>query len=296
MGRGLQGVTRYCYYLQPGKRKARKMLKIWVSGATALGRPTIVSDHGSIMRKGYTPVFYGVAPTTVASFNAAARQGKPWVYIDNQYFPTAVGRMYRATWSALQHTGEGTSNGQRLRTQFKNGKIPLKPWRTGGGHILITMQSDLYFNLLMPYTRNQWLQRVMKTIKKHTDRPIIVREKPHPSRPYAQRVSFEEHLKNCHAVVTLSSATATEAIMQGIPGIATDPHCALAPASLGGLSQIEDPPQFDRLAWLEVLADHHWTASEFNMGMPQGYLESTYKVDSAPSDIVQRSYKLGDIA
>ncbi len=285
---------RFRFYLQPGKRKAKKMYRIWDVGCMAEKVQCILDERVAAFKPDCVPVFYGVAESTVRVFNYAVRSGRPWVYIDNQYFPTELKKNYRITWNAVQHTGIGETTGKRLREQMGRRGLLLGKWNTHGKHILITLQSELYFQLLMPYSRQKWLAAVVKVLKKHTDRPIIVREKPHPRRPYAQRVAFEKQLVGCHAIVTLNSATAIEGILRGIPAFVTDPNCAIIPAASNELSKIEQPEFFDRENWLGVLADNQWSPREIESGRAlRSLMERTIKNERP--DIIQRTYKLGDI-
>lgn len=287
-------MIRMCYYLQPGKRKAKKMLKLWTEGATSQNRVCRVDERLTNLLSDYTPVFYGVAESTIGIFNKAVRNNKPWLYLDNQYFGAKTGRMYRITWSALQHTGNGNTNDRRLKSCY-GGKLPLlKKWKRDGKHILITLQSELYFDLLMPYSRKEWLNHVVKTLRSYTDRPIVVREKPHPSRPYAQTVPFGIHLHGCYALVTLNSATAIEATMLGIPIFVTDQSCAIIPVANQYLSEIEKPKFFDRMEWLSVLANNQWSPQELRSGLALRDLFRQKEVP-VPKDIIQRSYKISDI-
>ena len=170
----------------------------------------------------------------------------------------------------------------------------MQPWNKGGRHILITLQSELYFQLLMPYSRSEWLTTVVTQLKRHTDRPIVIREKPHPSRPFAQRIPFEQQLTNCYAIVTLNSATAIEGILRGIPAFVTDQNCAIVPSANTALSKIESPETFDRVPWLGTLADNQWSAFEMRSGKALGELCERGAVP-VPDDLVQRSYKLEEI-
>lgn len=283
------------YFVQPGKRKAKKMVHMWVVGCNARNLTCMTDSNLRDIRKNYVSVFYGVAPSTLRVFNQAMHAEKPFLYIDNCYFPALSGtRNYRVTWNALQHHGTGKSDGKRLLRVFSGNSPTLQKWSFNGRHILITLQSELYFNLLLPYTRQAWLERVVETLRKHTDRPIIVREKPHSSRPVAQQASFEEQLRGCYAVVTLNSATAIEGIMRGIPAFVTDPNCAIVPAAHTALSKIENPEEFDRMPWLEVLADNQWSSKEFENGKVVSELQRR-GITNAPPDLVQRRYKLKDI-
>lgn len=288
-------VVRTCFHLQPSKRKAKKMNHLWVKGCEAKSVHVLTDESLRGPRPQFTSIFYGVAHSTLDVFNKVVAQGKHWAYIDNQYFATdRRKRNYRITWDALQTTGKTNSDGKRFRRQMGT-NFRLGKWNTKGRHILITLQSELYFELLMPYSRHDWLARVVEQLKLHTDRPIIVREKPHPSRPHVQKVPFEHQLINCYALVTLNSATAIEGIIRGIPAFVTDPNCAIIPCANKSLSWIEKPKFFDRIAWLEILADNQWASKEIENGTAFEMLVDRMNKKTIRADLIQRTYTLGDI-
>ena len=83
-----------------------------------------------------------------------------------------------------------------------------------------------------------WRARVVDSIKQHTDRPIVIREKA--SRPERIAKTIYEELDNAYAVVTLQSIAATEAILYGVPAFGLAPN-ASTPVSSSDLTQIENP-------------------------------------------------------
>ena len=81
-------------------------------------------------------------------------------------------------------------------------------------------------------------------IKKHTDRPIIVRDKA--SRPQRVNQSLEAAMaRDVHCIVTYNSIAALEALNFGKPAIALGPNCATDFACGTDLSKIETPLYVD---------------------------------------------------
>jgi hypothetical protein len=137
----------------------------------------------------------------------------------------------------------------------------IKPWRKGG-KILVCPQSNEHC-LHHGTTQKQWLDTVLGTLRKHTDRKIEVRYKTGSN----TELDFEQALNKVHAVVVFTSAAGVQAVMHGVPCFATH-WCA---ASLVGSHRLQDiesplyPENREELAWW--LADNQWTLDEMKKGL-----------------------------
>jgi hypothetical protein len=181
-----------------------------------------------------------------------------YYYLDNGYFPKE-GRFFRVTRNNRQSNGEsGPTNHERLTDLG----VRFLPWNKAGRIVLICLQSEGFYRLLLKTTVEKWLEDVLATLRKHTDRKIVIREKPWywPAKPLAWILS------DCHAVVTHSSNCAIEAVCTGVPAFVTTPCGALAVSSTD-LTKIESPyyPD-DREAWAARLAAQQWTLDEMRSG------------------------------
>jgi hypothetical protein len=108
------------------------------------------------------------------------------------------------------------------------------------------------------------------TLKKYTDRPIIVRQRAPKRIDRVQSDPLSVALaKDVHALVTFNSVAATEAIMHGIPAFVLAPSNAARPVGNTDLSQIETPyyPDSDKLnAWVRHLAYGQFHVDELRDG------------------------------
>jgi hypothetical protein len=121
-------------------------------------------------------------------------------------------------------------------------KYKIPTWKKNGRNILVVMPSDKpakFYNIDM----KQWREDVVNTIKQHTDRPIVIREKA--SRQQRIIKTIYEELDNAYAVVTLQSIAATEAILYGVPAFGLEANAA-TPLSLNDLTKIETPLYADQ--------------------------------------------------
>jgi hypothetical protein len=119
------------------------------------------------------------------------------------------------------------------------------------------------------YDQNNWLNNTINEIKKYTDRPIKIRQKPRNAKtsgPMAATIPFEEDVKNAWAVVTLCSIAGVEAACLGVPVFC---HTSSPCASLGNidLSNIEFPILSNREMWLNTLAYYQYTENELISGV-----------------------------
>lgn len=198
------------------------------------------------------------SPQVWDSLTRAIKEGQDFYYGDHAYF--GRGKFYRITKNAFQHTGIGEPDLERIRPFHRR----AKPWRKGGGHIVVCPQSENHHER---FGEPNWLDRVMHSLSLYTDRPIIVRRKKDTR-------SLIADLQNAHAVVVHSSNAAVEAILNGVPAFCTG-QCAASILSLSDVSYIENPyyPEVDRMAWAGTLAANQWTLDEIRRGVAWKHLQ-----------------------
>ena len=111
------------------------------------------------------------------------------------------------------------------------------------------------------------MEKVIKTLKKHTDREIVIREKA--SRGERTNDTIYDALDNdIYALVTYNSIAAVEAIQYGIPAFALAPTAA-DPVGNKDLTQIENPNKPDEeliQRWLHSIAYSQFSLDEIITG------------------------------
>lgn len=134
-----------------------------------------------------------------------------------------------------------------------------------GRHILLVTPSEKPCKFY-GVDRDQWVKDTVVEIEKHTDRPIIVRDKA-PRQERIESTIFDD-LKDCHAVVTYQSIAAVESVLYGVPAFTLAPTAA-DPVCDKTLSLIETPTQQDRdklYKWACHLAYGQFHIDEFKDG------------------------------
>lgn len=217
-------------------------------------RAFAASSGGDIVDQ-YTPgpwAGFG-APNLMEDLRKNIKAGHDFWFGDHAYF--GRGKYFRVTKNAFQHDGRGEPDFARLRPFWEK----PKPWKKTGRNILVCTQTQAYYDR---FGIRNWKDDIVQRLKRHTNRPIIIREKG-TDRPLLQ--DFDD----AWAVVCCTSNVAVEAIMEGIPAITTG-DCAASVMSQHDPALVEFPfyPDDDeRMRWAGVLAANQFTFDE--IGTPE---------------------------
>ena len=183
----------------------------------------------------------------------------PFYYMDSGYFgnyrnfynPEGKKLWHRIVKNGLQHNEIKQRPSNRLDAL---GIKVKKAIRRKGNAVLLALPSPkpcIFYNIDL----DKWKEETITEIKKHTDRPIIIREKP---KLRADRVnnSIYKAFEQAHVLVTYNSIAAVESIINGIPAITLAPTAA-DPVCDKELAKVENPTiqHIDKLqAWANHLA------------------------------------------
>jgi len=214
-----------------------------------------ISTSQHILSRGAVAGFW--LPEIYPLLKEAQKQSRTWYYGDKAYF--LRDKYYRVTKNATMHDCSGDHKPDR----FEKLGLTIKPWRNGS-EILICPQSDTFFRL-NGTTQEDWLNNVMTTLRKHTDRPIRIHYKRAGSD--TERF-FSRQLVNAWAVVVYSSIAGVQAVLEGVPCFALNTESSAVNFGINDLSLIENPVKPDnreQLAW--ALADNQWTLDEIRSGI-----------------------------
>ena len=104
-------------------------------------------------------------------------------------------------------------------------------------------------------------------LTKHTDRELIVRNKPRPGNEW-WNTNIREQLKDCHCLVTNMSIASVDAILNRVPVITDGRNVAWAVASRD-TKFIEKPFRPGKKTvneWLKFITEQQFTMSEIEDG------------------------------
>jgi len=198
---------------------------------------------------------------------------RTFYYIDTGYFgnertisnPNGWKYWHRIVKNDLQH-GEIIP---RPDDRFKVFNKQFSPWKKNGRKILIAKPDEKpckFYGVDL----DQWVENTVNEIKKHTDRPVVVRERAPKRIDRIVTDTLQQALDDdVFALVTFNSVAAVESIFHGIPAFTLAPANAASPVSSQDLTKIENPyyPDMDKLyAWGCHLAYGQFHISELKSG------------------------------
>lgn len=157
--------------------------------------------------------------------------------------------------------------------------IRLKDYRTQGNHVLLCLQRNGGWSM-GDYNVTAWAQDTISQLRKHTNRPIVVRAHPgdKSARDYlagitgagvtiSNHANLIDDLTNCWAVVNHNSSPVVGAAIEGYPIFVTDPaRSQCQDIANTDLSQIECPQLPDRQSWVNRISMFHWNFDELKSG------------------------------
>ena len=194
------------------------------------------------------------------------KNSKQYVFTDMPYWNRWMGNRAECYWRIIPNALHCNWITDRPNDRFNMLNITLKDERKTGKHILVCPSSSTVERF---YNISNWTKHTVDELKKHTDRPIKIRNKPRAngtSGPLAATIPFEEDVKDAWAVVTSVSIAGVEAMCLGVP-VFCHPASPVAPVGNLDLSKIESP-QFNRLnMWLNNLAYYQYNETELKQGL-----------------------------
>jgi hypothetical protein len=216
--------------------------------------------------------------------------GKYWLSIDSnvfiykdklnphRYLRYSFNGVFPAT-GIYCNDNPGEENWNNIKRDYN---MDLKPWRTAGNHILITLQRPLGWSM-RGYNLMQWLEETFTKIRKYSDRPIVIRWHPGDWKSFPnyaeilkkynatvspQERHITEDLVNCWALVCHNSTPSAVAPIEGIPAFITDDPSYSQGGDVANtdFSLLENPILADREQWIKKLAQCHWSFNDVRSG------------------------------
>ena len=179
--------------------------------------------------------------------------------------------------------------------RWKKFNIELKPWAQTGEEIIICGQHHNSHQWRNNPKMPNWFEQQIIEIRKHTDKPIVVRPHPrnrlgvdttkfknvrvvHPVKDQNtyDDTDFNQKLKNAWAVVNHSSNPAMQSVFNGIPVFVSEASLSYDVGN-SSLANINKPKMPDRQTWANRLAYTEWTTEEIKQGLPWARIKKRLK-------------------
>ena len=273
---------------QYGALNSSPVFDAFHAGANALGHDVVVNGDNGIDVI-WSVLWNGRMSPNRIIWEKNVSQSKPTIVLE-------VGGIKRGTtWkvglNGINRTAYfGEQDNDRTRADSLG--LVCKPWRSDGDFILICGQHDKSLQWQHMPQMSNWLLDTVKTIQKHTDRPIVFR--PHPRCPlpdiekefknvYRQVPTklagtyddFDMKFDNIHATISYSSNPGIHSIINGVPAFVGTSSLAYDVGNdIDFLHDIEEPHMGARQHWLNNYAHTEWTIEEISQGLPLKRLTS----------------------
>jgi hypothetical protein len=205
----------------------------------------------------------------------AQRHGRDYYFVETGYlgnYPSDNNRTGRKVYHRIEKNDMQQNRildvpDDRWRALCKfNPALTYRGWKKPGSKILLIMSTEKPF-LYYGEDRDTWIGKTIATIKQHTDREIVIREKA--GRAERTNDSIYDALDDdIYALVTYNSIAAVEAIQYGIPAFSMAPTAASTVSSTD-LTLIETPPRLHEdivYKWLSSVAYGQYNLSEILTG------------------------------
>ena len=260
-----------------GAKNSVPVFQAIAQGLVAQGHTVVYHDLSADVAVIWSMLWTGRMRPNQEVYEAFRRQGKTVIVAE-------VGMIQRGqTWKiGVNGTGIGSYNFDNLvPNRAATLGLNLKPWRAGSNIVIAMQRHDSQQWVGQPNV-NVWLADVVKEIKQHSNRPIVVRPHPRGACPLPMGClidkprmtfgtyddfDFDRVLSSAHCVLNWNSGPGSQALIAGVPAF-VGPASLASPIANWDLSQIEKPPRADRTQWLEQLAHTEWTVEEIKTGLP----------------------------
>lgn len=245
--------------------------KCWeIFNAVKQSWPAEVTIKSNLENTAESPaMFWGFINNNINLVHQLEQQDLDYWYTDTPYF----GRFDNSNLKQDNHYWRICKNQIHARywkdcpsDRFNKFNLKIKTKDINHGKYILVCPSSTGIHIYLKKTN--WLNDTVNEIKKYTDRPIKIREKPRKagtSGPAVADVPLEEDLLNAWACVTSCSISAVEAALQGVP-VFSDPKSFAWSISSASLSKIENPSYIDPSSLLHSLAYQQFTPREFSNG------------------------------
>ena len=205
----------------------------------------------------------------------AQKSGRDYYFVETGYlgnYPSDNNRTGRKVYHRIEKNDMQQNrildvSDDRWRELCKfNPELVYRGWKKPGSKILLIMSTDKPFEYY-GHNRKKWLEKTIGTIKKHTDREIVIREKAGRAERTNDTI-YDALDDDVYALVTYNSIAAVEAIQYGIPAFSMAPTAA-STVSSNDLTLIETPPRPHEdivYKWLSSIAYGQFNLSEILTG------------------------------
>jgi hypothetical protein len=235
--------------------------------------------------------FWGLAGNNIKEIRQCIEKGEEWWYVDVGYlteqitrYPTPIINDYDKTYFRICKGNIHTikmhvATPERYNTLERQGiDVEFKGWRDSGDYVLLCPSSPTVTMHINGVTQEEWIKQVGEEVRKHTDLPIKMRNKPRPGNEW-WGTDIKDDIKNASCVVTNMSLSAVDGLLNMTPAFTHQRHVASFVTSRK-INKVEKPFKPGRKTvqeWLNMIANHQFTIQEIEDGLAFDILKVQYQ-------------------
>lgn len=232
-------------------------------------------------------LFYGYKGTCKEIMADYLKAGKRVVYIDRGYFGKSkgdadhYGGYHRFAIDAIHPTPEQVMKASGSIDRWRRHGITPMPRRPGSIILLAGMSPNQAKKIgLEP---NEWEEKAVVGLQKHSDRIIFYRPKPSWTDATALQGTVDARatnlsmlLRDCHLTVSHHSNVAIDGLLAGVPGmVETGPASGICPPD-NDLDKPFFPDDMMRMQFLSGLSYWQWNKDEMVSGEAWKFLRNQF--------------------
>ena len=182
--------------------------------------------------------FWGLGDAQTEDIRQCIKKEEEWWFVDTGYLSSQITRYpepkikdYDSTYFRIIKGGIHTNRfhvatPDRWNVLIKQGiDAEFKGWRDSGDCVLLCPSSPMVTHHINGISQQDWIHQVGEEVRKHTDRPIKVRNKPRPGNEW-WGTDVKDDLKNAWCVVTNMSLAAIDGVLNMTPAFTHQRHVA----------------------------------------------------------------------
>ena len=252
----------------PLNNKKSKAWEVFDAVQKSWPEQVVINDNSLATEALSNAMFWGFVNNNLDMIKTLEKRKHQYWYTDTPYFGRFDNNNLKPNnhyWRVCKNSIHADLLPDCKSDRFEKFKIRVKAPTLKGEHILVCPSSaGIHQYLNTP----NWTNETVEQIKRYTDRPIRIRQKPRgrgTSGPSEATIPLSEDLKNAWACVTSCSISAVEAVCMGIPVFSHQKSFASPMGNLH-LADIEQPFYRDPEPWLYSLAYQQFTPEEIRNG------------------------------
>lgn len=217
-------------------------------------------------------LLYGILRGCSDIIHFLFKNGIDYLHIDHGYVGRSKNNMFNGYYRISLNDTQAHYKDVKLPSErAKKLDITLKDWQDNEHGLILIIPPSPAMEVFYGINIEDWVKTTIKKIGGH----------PHKVRTKVDPIPLEDDLKNAKCVITFNSNTALDAVLAGIPAIATSQHSVVRDWNKLTMSNVHDCYEksigLDRSKLLNFISYHQFTLDEMEKGIAAAIIKEMRK-------------------